>query len=244
MEHKYKKYKNKYIDLKNNNPSIKDTKCNVIFLKPIVFLTGRGGVGKSYVSNKLSKELQYKVISMDDIITKILIPKFYDKINKYSNGDIAQIFNIYMEKPNYDWVKKFKKPIIKIINDEIDNLKSKGFNKIVVEGSITDKKLIKNIFGKENKDYTLLLIEPLSKESYLEKVIKRFKEDPDNYGRLGFLLAYDEKNNGKVLKEYKIKGLKSPIVQKMFNTIGKTLYEKIIKKRKQFDGLDYVIYHN
>lgn len=122
MEHKYKKYKNKYIDLKNNNPSIKDSKDNVIFLKPIVFLTGRGGVGKSYVSNKLNKKLQYKIISTDDIIKKILIPKFQDKINKYSNGDIGRIYNIYMEKPNFDWVKKFKKPFIKIINDEIDNL--------------------------------------------------------------------------------------------------------------------------
>jgi hypothetical protein len=174
--------------------------------KNIIFITGKGATGKTFISKQYEK-LGYHIISTDLIIKDHISNKF---------PNISPWTDIY--GPDYNPnIKEAKTFFANIIKQQIyDN----NYINIIVEGSIKDEILIKEIFG---NDIIIHFVKPYNNTIYTNRCLERFKSDPDNYGNLWFIK--DQDLNNQALKDYKNNNDKKII--KIINDISKIEYKKI-----------------
>ena len=122
----------------------------------VIFLTGRAGVGKSYVGHKLEKDTGYKYISVDDMILNMID----------AHPDKYALFQIYGEGDAYPEERK------KLL-DDVKN-KIKKYNKVILDGMLRQKDI----------DYIkadlVVYIEPYDWKDYPKALKQRVKNDIKN----------------------------------------------------------------
>lgn len=208
---KYLKYRRKYVIKQIAGRSEK-----------LIFISGIPGSGKSTVAEEFGRQ-GYYIISTDKVIDEKIVPLFSKEIKEEFNNKKAVIFGIYHPKDYGPIIKKARKNFIKIVKKMIKKRQKKG-DKIVVEGTILNKKVLRGIFGR-NENFKFYFIKPKNKEEYKQRFIKRFEEDPENYGRLGRLRKLDK--DGKALEDYRNNGIKGKIISELIKKVIKMKYDKM-----------------
>lgn len=205
-KNEYKYYKDKYLKLKKASE--------------LLFIVGRSSSGKSTVAKKFEKD-GYYLISLDDVVKDKLIPLMMNDLKKYHGGNIHYMFKIYRDKDYDHVIDKGRKEFVKILKKMINQQHKKG-NKVVVEGSISNYDMIRQIFGQDD-DFLLIYVKPKSANAFIQRVKKRFSTDPDNYGRLGWLRNSD--TDGKALKDFKKNGINGPIIKPLIEDLAQRAYD-------------------
>lgn len=214
MNYNKKIYKIKYVNLSNKYEIMFGGNSN----NEVIFITGIPGSGKSTIAKKFEKD-GYYLISTDEIVENKLIPLFKKEIDTKFNGKKSVIYGIYHPSHYGNIIEKARKIFVKIIKKIIDKQK-----KIVIEGTILNEFILKNIFS-NNQNFKLYFIKPKNKKIYTDRFIKRFIDDPENYGRLGRLRKLDK--NGSALDDYKKNGIKGKIISKLIVQVVDMKYNKM-----------------
>jgi hypothetical protein len=120
-----------------------------------------------------------------------------------------------------------KKQLLKLIKSQINN------KKVVIEGTIWDMMIIKELAGKlfESNKYKLIYAQPNSVNDFVKRILKRFKKDlRDNT----LLTSIIWKNDGEKMLEY-------------YNN-NRVKFNKILKTRAatKFSEThdDYIVFEN
>lgn len=202
---KYIKYKKKYLDLLKTNSKL-------------IFIVGKAASGKTTVA-KTFESNGYYLVSMDNVVKNQIIPKFKKEIDGEFNGEEWRIYRLYRSNDYGSTIDKARTMFVGIMKDII-----KKHKRVVVEGSLSNTNMIKQIFG-TSKDFTLYFVQPKDEQTYVMRLKQRFMEDPDNYGRLGFLKWSDK--DGSALADYKQNGIDGKIIKEFIEVIGKEEYLRV-----------------
>ena len=127
----------------------------------IIIVVGMGGVGKSTLARKISKQLNYTLVDVDLVIREVA----------KNHKDGMKITGLYNPGRYLDE----KKQVVKMIKDIIKNDKN---NSIVIEGTIWDIKMI-DAFTR-NKSFQIFYKKPKSIEMYKQNIHNRVKADIKN----------------------------------------------------------------
>ena len=222
---KYLKYKTKYIKMKGGNN------------QNIIFITGKAASGKSSVSKKFEQD-GYFLVSLDEIIRDELAAEMKNDVQTEFDGDYTYLYRVYRNDDNTPIISKARDLFIKIVKNII-----KKHKKVVIEGSLWNTGAIRKIFGKDN-EFTFYFVRPKNEKVYLERLKLRFMEDPNNYGRLGFLWKNDA--DGKALADYHKNGINGKLIHDLINTVGKKEYDRVDEwiNRYKDEFLKMQIYDN
>lgn len=127
----------------------------------IIIVIGMGGVGKSTLSKKISKQLNYRLVDVDLVIREVAK-------NHKDGMKITGLYNPgrYLEE---------KKQVVKMIKDII---KSDKNGHIIIEGTIWDTKMIDTFV--RNKTFEIFYKKPKSIEMYKQNIHNRVKADIKN----------------------------------------------------------------
>jgi dephospho-CoA kinase len=217
----YIKHKLAYINLKSQSGGTKN--------RDVIFITGKAGVGKSTLAEKYVNN-GYYLLSFDELIR--------NKLSKdFSHIETKNLYKLYRADLKDPETMELKERFSELVREKIN-----GNNKVVSEGSIRDLGLIREIFGSDD-DFTFYYVVPKSKEEYVRRIFKRFKDDPDNYGRLGNARNLDE--DGKALDDYKENGTDGKIISELLNRVANDQYDKIDEQyeyyAKKFDVEKYIM---
>lgn len=215
---KYTEYKLKYTELKIKDIMNGGKSTN----HKLVYISGIPGSGKSTVAKDFEKK-GYYLISTDIIIENNIIPLFTKEIKHKFNGKKTVLYGIYHPKNYGRIIEKARNIFVKKVKNIIEKQHNKG-KKVVIEGTILNEKVLRGILG-DNKNFKLYLIKPKNKKIYTERFIKRFTEDPENYGRLGILRKLDK--DGIALKDYKKNGVNGKIISKLIKKVVDIEYCKM-----------------
>jgi hypothetical protein len=232
---KYEKYKNKYWQLKGGN-------IHKLDLEDIVFVCGKAGVGKSTVAKKISEDLDYVLISMDEVIRDEIVPLYKKEIEEVFDGDSGYMFSIYRgiadKEPTLITQARIK--FIEIMKKKIRYISDSG--KVVVEGSLWNHDAIRYIFGKKD-DYSMVFVQPKSLEIYIDRLKRRFVEDPDNYGRFGPLFVADK--DKVALIDFHKNGIDGQIISELIKKVGEKEFNRVEEwKNERYKGFDMIIHLN
>jgi hypothetical protein len=141
----------------------------------IIYVTGKGGVGKSILSTIFSDT--HSIINLDEIVRKYFYPKYGTDAFKVYQAH--QMINI-------------KDQFVDIVRTHMN------FEKIIVEGTIKDTELIDSIFN--GLDFVMVYVKPITKDLYKRNIVERFHLDLQNGEKtLGFV--WDKIKNFKNIKK-------------------------------------------
>lgn len=123
----------------------------------LIYISGKGGVGKSTLSDMLEKH-GFIVIHLDDLIREKIQP---------NHPDCARVFQLYMP----DKFPAEKQKLIAIVRALIQQNADKP---IVVEGTIKDAQMIKDMF--KGNVFDFVYVRPTEK-GYSKAIAQRFEKD-------------------------------------------------------------------
>lgn len=172
-----------------------------------ILIVGYAGAGKSFLSKKY-KTKNYIVIDADETIRELLL----------KNKSDLRGFDIYQSSIP-DNLLPFKNEFIEFVRNKTQN------EKFVVEGQLKNVTMIKELFGDE-QNFNIIVVQPKNEKSYIKNIKLCFKNDPANYGRLGFLENADDKNNRQALNDYIKNGFNGKIIDQLINDGAKSRYFK------------------
>ena len=121
-----------------------------------IFLTGKSGTGKSYLSNKLG----HKVLELDSVVLKLM--------KKYKMERPVIFTQVYKNKGSEKLMSDFKKRVSNFIK------RNKG-KKILIEGAISDTDLIQELF---DDSFVKVFLYPSSKKRYYNRLLQRYHKNP------------------------------------------------------------------
>lgn len=228
----YNTYKSLYMSLKGQMIVMRGGGVSVDEIDKtakVVFIAGIPGVGKSTVAKKIA-DSGYILISTDQIIYDRIIPLFQDEIKNEFDGRESAMFGVYHPNKYHPVIKRARRKLIKVVRKMIDN-NVRSDSKVVIEGTLLNKELIRGILG-SNDRFVMYFIKPVSKEEYKKRVVKRFVEDPDNYGRMGRLRSIDKSGEG--LADYRANGIEGEIISGMIDKVMELKYKKISEWVKHY----------
>lgn len=130
----------------------------------LIFLTGKSGTGKSYLSGKLEK-VGYIQLELD-----LIVRRLGKKLNIGEAPNYNTAFQVYKGKGPTNFKKEFVTEIHKFFE------KNEG-KPIIVDGAISDPLMIKKVFSKKYKVFTFVYLFPNSVNKYAERIMKRFIKD-------------------------------------------------------------------
>ena len=189
-----------------------------------VLITGKAAVGKSTLLGEYVKK-GYMVISMDEVIRNHVIPK----IDEFKQEPWVA-FGLYKDDHTNPTINKARDLFIQEMQHAI-----KGKKNIAIEGSLTDINTIQMIF--RNRKFMFYYVKPKDEETYIKRIKQRFCENPEHYGRMGFLKSNDL--DCSALKDYNKHGLNGKIITEFIERVGKLQFQKINDTyehyKKQFD---------
>ena len=126
----------------------------------IILLSGRTCTGKTTLSKELSRELDMKILELDDFVLGNVI----EKMNLPKQGIYSEIFKkIYSDENNNEYQKMFI--------DAFREFLLKNNDSIIIEGSIHNPKIIKLL----GDDFEIVFLHPVDLKSYSKRVQKRFE---------------------------------------------------------------------
>jgi adenylate kinase family enzyme len=160
----------------------------------IGFITGRSSSGKTTFSKKL-KEKGFHIVEFDHIAKT--------QVNNIFNLTQDQSIDIVRGKSSEEIENYFINKIHESIESALPD------QKIIVEGTISNDRVLNKIFNGKFADYTFLFLYPLHKDKYLERIKKRFISDIENNEQT--LPIWDHIDE-RILKEYSEFGFQSPVV--------------------------------
>lgn len=164
----------------------------------LIYISGRGG--KTTIASQLAKQYNVAIISLDDIIEK----------------ELGGNFKIY--QPNNNHAKEKK-----LLVDTVRKFILKNNGRCIVEGTIKDNSMIKDIFA--GYIFTFYYVVLVDRQSYIKNVEKRFISEPERHGNLGFLRRMDA--NNEILHEFNKNGIDSEIVKVFFEKAVDSVFERI-----------------
>lgn len=168
-----------------------------------IYVSGKGAVGKSTFAKQLAQQLNFVLISLDDVI----------------HNEFADNFELYL--PNgafpYDTVNFVSRVRELILESSI---------KCVVEGTIKCNDLINQIFC-GFPQFTFYYIIPIDECTYARNIRERFLAEPEKYGRLGFLKKMDVDYKALMMMDYNINGINGTIINDIINQVASCQYKKI-----------------
>jgi dephospho-CoA kinase len=194
-----------------------------------IYISGKGASGKSTYAN-IFKQKGYYVVHLDDVIKDKIFVLFKNHIEN-NTISFCDLFKIYRNDVKSNILNEIKIKFIEIIKEYI-----KKYDKCVIEGTIKDVQMIKDIFdGFEFKFYYVI---PKNIESYTRNITSRFIKEPNDYGRLGFIQSEDSNKNA--LNDFNENGINGMIISKLLKKVGDEQYKKI-KELYDFYNKDFVV---
>ena len=183
--------------------------------KPI-FVGGYAAGGKSTLAQKLAKEKDYSLVSMDEVIRHDIVPLYKDE--EHSTG---QFFTeLYAETEPTDPVyKKAKALFVQKLQTEI----KKHHGRVVVEGQLKNRDTLRTIMG---PNFLFYIARPPSLDDWVQRLKKRWDAEPEECGRLGFLAKADIAMNYEGSKDYKQNGMDGIAFNEMITEAAKERYPK------------------
>jgi len=193
-------------------------------IKPnLIFLTGKSGTGKSYLSGKL-EEVGYVPLELD-----LIVRKLGKKYNVGTAPDYDTAFQVYKGKGSVEIKRDFIKEIHKFIEKNIGK-------PIIIDGAISDPKMINKVFSKKYKVFTFVYLFPNSVSKYGERLMKRFVKDvTSNKKTLPFWSEVPEELGKK-------EALKSKKVKDLLKVMAKKMKKKSDKRFDSFKDAGFSIY--
>lgn len=193
------------------------SKVDITMQTNLVFVLGKGGVGKSTYAEKISDN----VISLDEIIRPW---------NDPNSSDADYVFNVYRPDGN-DLIKSLKKKLIAEVHTKL----KPGIN--AIEGAIEDKELIKSM-GKNYK-YKVVYLRPATREVFLKSMLKRvadeYKSGNKRLMRVWSKLTPDE------LQDYELHNESGKLFMKFMDDLADEKYATIDSTLPLLAGLDYKV---
>jgi hypothetical protein len=184
-------------------------------LPEIVFVLGKGGVGKSTYSQTLSADT---IISIDDIVRP------WDD-SQSSDDDYA--FNVYRPGGN-EYIRGLKKKLS-------DTIRSRLKGKTVIEGVIEDVNLIRDIAVGHR--YSVVYLRPATMDVFKKAMIKRVNEEyalgVKRLGRVWNRLSTEE------LIDYETNGAAGILFSAFMNRLARDKYLEVDSTLPLLAGLDY-----
>jgi len=180
----------------------------------LIYVSGKASVGKSVISEHMAKDINFKLISLDELI----------------RDDFDGNYRLYQTPTNnpndlvnrWEFVTKIRQIILE-------------YKDCVIEGTIKDNELIKEIF--HGYHFIFCYIEPLDEKSYFRNMSKRFEQDPTNYGRIGFLKIMDTNEfKGEGLNDFISNGIDGTIIQEIIKRCSITQFKKVTDLRNQYSN--------
>jgi len=177
----------------------------------LIYISGRGGVGKSTIAEKFSRDLGFTLIALDELIRQ----EFDSDFKLYNKGKHLNQHKVSTQQNQGRFIQRIR-----------DLITLHKF--CVIEGMIRSNEIIQEIF--HGYAFTFCYVKPSNIDAYLQNIRKRFIESPDNYGRLGFLRRYDESHQACHqsigLKDFKINGIDGLVIQQVIVESGKAEIEE------------------
>ena len=122
-----------------------------------IFLTGKSGTGKSYLTNKLK---EHKTLELDSVVLRMM--------KKYNMNRQDIFTKVYKNKGNKTLMNDFIKRVKSFI-------KRNHKYKILIEGAISDPKLITEIFG---NNFIIVFLYPSCPKKYKKRLMERYQQNP------------------------------------------------------------------
>ena len=142
----------------NFDNAIHNIKC---FKPNTIFLTAKSCNGKSYFSNILKIESDYKILELD-----VLVRQLGKKYNVGESPEFNKAFQVYKNKAPSALIREFISKIRSFIrNNEYT----------IIEGALVSITLINRIF--KNIDYTFIYLYPWFTQNYYKRIMKRLRKD-------------------------------------------------------------------
>lgn len=182
----------------------------------VIFILGKGGVGKSTYSRKLSTN----IISVDEIVRP------WDDPN---SSDDDYVFNVYRPGGN-DYIRGLKCKLATIIRARLRD-------RTVIEGAIEDVELIKMIA--RGWRYSVIYLRPADVNVFKKSMIKRVNEEYAlsirRLGRVWSRLSVEE------LNDYKTNGATGILFSAFMDKLARDKYADIDSTLPLLAGLDYSV---
>lgn len=197
--------------------TIAGNKADKMNSNKIIFVLGKGGVGKSTYAQSLNPDV---LISTDEIVRPWLDP---------NSSDDDYAFNVYRPGGN-DFIKGLQ---IKLA----DEIRSRVKGTTAIEGALEDPELIRMVA--KDFDYSIVYLRPASPNVFKKAMIKRVNEEYKagelRLGRVWNRLTPEE------LDDYKANGSDGALFSKFMDDLAKEKYETIDSTLSLLSGLDYCV---
>jgi hypothetical protein len=194
-----------------NPTSEKNKMCEV------VFILGKGGVGKSTYAKKMNAD---NVINLDEIIRP------WDDPN---SSDENYVFNVYRPGGN-EFIKNLKQKLSITVREQLRG-------RTAIEGAIEDPELIKLI--SEGCERKIIYLRPGTKEVFKKAMIKRINEEyaakVRRLGRVWNRLSPEE------LRDYEQNGDKGVLFNAFMDKLADDKYSEVDSTLPLLAGLDYSV---
>lgn len=203
----------------------------------LVLIAGYAGTGKSTVSKKFQQN-GYHLISTDEVIRNILIPKYEGRIEG------GKLFSVQLRDDNDErgpvWVEA-RHDFLDIMQELVSKAMDKH-GKVVVEGQLRISEAIRHIFGDDDQ-FKIYVVVVKSFEEYIDRLTKRVIDDPERYGRLVWIRREDP--TGKFREDLLANGKDGELWRPFITKIAQKVYPKQMRSYKELaDHFDVEIYYN
>jgi len=126
-----------------------------------VFVTSKSSAGKSFFSRRL---VGYKVLELDELVRRMA---------RISGMEEKEAFQVYKNS--------LAEPVTAAFVTEIHEFFERhAGSPVVVEGAIADADLVRRVFSGPYAEFTFVYLYPVDTDAYVERMMKRFKEDKKN----------------------------------------------------------------
>lgn len=191
--------------------------------KKIIFVLGKGGVGKSTYGRTISN----CVISLDEIVRRWDNPEA---------SDDDYVFNVYRPDGN-DYINRLKDVLVNIVRKEIAN---STCDVCVVEAAVEDPVLISKITSGYDSDVRYLM--PASREVFKRNMISRVDTEY-SHGTFKLMRVWTrlQTTDKDVFDDYKLNGNTGKLFQKFMDDLTDEKYHLLDSSLKLLDPLSPTI---
>lgn len=129
---------------------------------PVVYLAGKTSTGKSTTGRRVSAELDYEPIHLDDIVVSAVVKPL-------TLPDRSGVFNeIYRGRERRDWIGRFVDATSALVSGVRDNGRS-----VVIDGAVAHPQTLVELAAAWG-DFTFAYLHPANLGNYVRNLTSRF----------------------------------------------------------------------